>query len=151
MVNSTKKVKKCVDCLAEGITTNRKAPHPGPRCATHNRARKSKVRTKTHAQRIHDLYGLSTSDYWKIYAYQGSVCAICRRATGKRKRLSVDHDHKTGQVRGLCCSTCNSRVLGHLRDDPNAFQRAIDYLTKPPAEYVLGKRFVPEGGAPVNK
>src|SRR5699024_5017510 len=126
-----------------------KAPHPGPRCVSHHRAKAKARRNYNHGQHIQELYGLTTEEYWKIYNYQGGKCAICQRATGARKKLAVDHCHTTGQVRGLLCSTCNAKVLGHLRDDPNALQRAIDYLAKPPAEYVLGKRDVPEGGAPV--
>jgi hypothetical protein len=76
-----------------------------------------------------------------VLALQGGKCAICQRATGAARRLAVDHDHKQALldghdedqgcpncVRGLLCKTCNRNVLGHLRDDPAAFQRAIDYL-----------------------
>lgn len=63
---------------------------------------------------------------------QGGACAICRRATGKTRRLAVDHDHQSGQVRGLLCKPCN-RLLGHARDDVEFFERAGDYLSEPPA------------------
>lgn len=88
-------------------------------------------------------YGISADEYWLIYRYQLGTCAICQRATGVKKRLSVDHCHATGIVRGLLCSTCNSRVLGHLRDDTEALERAIDYLHHPPATRVIGHRVVP--------
>lgn len=90
------------------------------------------------------LYGLTAEEYWLIYAAQGGVCYICRRANGARKRLSVDHDHKTGFIRGLLCAPCNRDVIGHLRDDVEALQRAIDYLIYPPAFEVVGHRAVPE-------
>jgi hypothetical protein len=70
---------------------------------------------------------------------QGGRCYICRRATGARKRLAVDHDHTTGEVRGLLCSTCNFKVIGHLREEVAAFERCIEYLTNPPARQVLGR------------
>jgi hypothetical protein len=89
------------------------------------------------------VYGITADEYWSIYRYQMGRCFICERATGVRKKLSVDHCHATGIVRGLLCSTCNSRVLGHLRDDISAFERAIDYLTSPPAVQVIGERIVP--------
>lgn len=91
------------------------------------------------------IYGLTADQYWAIHAFQGGYCYICRRANGLgEKRLSVDHDHKTGIVRGLLCLKCNREILGHLRDDPEAFQRAIDYLDDPPAVQAIGKRFVPD-------
>jgi hypothetical protein len=82
------------------------------------------------------VYGLGPGDYERIYAAQGGRCAICRRATGATKKLAVDHDHATGEVRGLLCSSCN-RAIGHLRDDPEAFMRAQIYLVDPPARAVL--------------
>jgi Recombination endonuclease VII len=81
------------------------------------------------------VYGITAADYWNIYAWQGCRCYICERATGAgRKKLSVDHCHKTGAVRGLLCGPCNRDVLGHLRDDPEALLRAARYLTNPPAQ-----------------
>lgn len=142
--NVTAKRKPCVDCTDEGITTKRKAPHPGPRCATHHRA-KRRVRTAaTWAQRIWETYGITEEEYWLIYEYQGGKCHICQRATGARKRLSVDHCHATGTVRGLLCTACNRNVLGHLRDDPMALQRAAGYLIDPPAVRVIGLRITPD-------
>lgn len=131
--NVTAKRKPCVDCVAEGVTSKRKAPHPGPRCATHHRAKRSARRDTTWETRIMATYGITPAQYWAIYEEQGGRCYICRRATGLRKRLSVDHCHATGQVRGLLCTPCNRNVLGHLRDDTEAIQRAIDYLESYPA------------------
>ncbi|QFG10434.1 endonuclease VII [Mycobacterium phage Anthony] len=129
----TKPFKPCIDCVAEGITSKRKAPYPGPRCATHNRAKRSQRKSKSAETRWMSVYGITAAMYWLIYKFQGGKCYICRRATGARKRLSVDHCHKTGYVRGLLCQKCNRDVLGHLRDDPEALQRAIDYLNNYPA------------------
>jgi hypothetical protein len=88
-------------------------------------------------------YGIAGEDYWAIYEAQEGRCYICRRGTGARKRLSVDHCHKTGVVRGLLDTGCNKWVLGLLRDDTEALQRAIDYLDDPPAVRLLGERVVP--------
>lgn len=136
--------KRCKDCEAEGVTTKRKAPYPGPRCTTHHRRQKSRRREYSHRQHIEETYNISYDQYWAIYDSQGGRCYLCRRATGMRRKLSVDHDHSCcpkntscGQcVRGLLCSTCNN-IYGHLRDDVAAFQRAIDYLEYPPARAVL--------------
>jgi hypothetical protein len=135
--------KNCVDCAAEGITTNRKAPHPGPRCTTHHRAKRTVRKAGAQEARWAKVYGISSDEYWAIHRSQYGACAICERATGATKRLSVDHCHKTGVVRGLLCTTCNRHVLGHLRDDTDALQRAIDYLKYPPAFYAIGERVVP--------
>lgn len=134
----------CKDCRSEGITTRRKAPHPGPRCATHHRRVREKRRRASHAGHVTKTYGITAEEYDAIRKAQGGKCYICQRATGARRRLAVDHDHDTGYVRGLLCKTCNYRVLGHLRDDTEAFQRAIDYINNPPAFGVIGKRKVPD-------
>lgn len=139
------KRKPCVDCTAEGVTTKRKAPYPGPRCATHHRAKRVQRRTYSHSRHIAETYGITSEEYDRILEYQGGVCYICRRAKGNAKRrLSVDHCHSTGVVRGCLCSPCNKNVLGHLRDDTAALQRAIDYLDEPPAVSAIGKRIVPD-------
>lgn len=122
---------RCKDCEP---TSKRPAPHPGPRCATHHREITRARKQAAHARRVEDTYGLTGEQYWELYEIQGGACAICRRAKGTgRRKLAVDHDHETGEVRGLCCSPCNRDVLGHLRDDVEALQRAIDYLRNPPA------------------
>jgi len=93
-----------------------------------------------HRARLAKTYGLLLDDYDAIYEYQRGKCAICQRATGATKRLSVDHDHRIGAVRdavrGLLCSKCNG-MLGHARDDPAVFERAAAYLRSPPAREVL--------------
>ncbi|MFG2183693.1 endonuclease VII domain-containing protein [Nocardia iowensis] len=138
-----KPVKPCVDCTAELITTRRPTPHPGPRCATHHRARRSKLRKTSHSRHIEATYGITAAEYEQLLAHQAGTCFICRRATGARKRLAVDHSHSSGEVRGLLCKSCNRDVLGHLRDDVAAAQRVVAYLTDPPALRVIGRRVVP--------
>jgi hypothetical protein len=91
-----------------------------------------------------ERYGITPEQYWALYEHQGGTCYICQRATGKVKRLSVDHDHATGYVRGLLCGPCN-KILGHLRDDADAAYRAGNYLDYPIAFDVIGK--VKPGGA----
>jgi hypothetical protein len=83
------------------------------------------------------VYGLKPGQYEQLYGAQNGVCAICRRATGKTRALSVDHDHATGFVRGLLCSPCN-KILGHLRDDPNIALGIYFYLENPPAIKEIG-------------
>jgi hypothetical protein len=75
-----------------------------------------------------------------MLAAQDGVCAICRRPP-KTKRLEVDHDHKSGLVRGLLCWRCNHRVLGQAGDDAELLRSAAQYLDEPPAVPVIGEVF----------
>lgn len=77
-------------------------------------------------------FGITHQDYAKLFQNQDGLCAICKQpetATrlGKVKSLAVDHDHKTGRIRGLLCSDCNTGI-GKLKDDPEILQSAIQYL-----------------------
>lgn len=127
----------CKDCPAG---TKRPAPHPGPRCVTHHRAAVKARRLRAQESRVLSVYNLTAEQYDRIYLVQGGKCDICRRATGARKRLAVDHDHSCCNgptscgrcVRGLLCGTCN-KIVGHFRDDPDTFERGATYLTNWPS------------------
>lgn len=69
-------------------------------------------------------YGINLAERAELYAAQDGVCAICATVAAP---LCVDHDHATGEVRGLLCGDCN-RALGMLRDDADTLARAISYL-----------------------
>lgn len=141
--NVKAKRRSCVDCESEGVTSRRKAPHPGPRCVTHWRAKRSERKDVSWERRLITIYGITADEYYAILEAQGGKCYICQRATGLgRKRLSVDHCHKTGYIRGILCSFDN-RLLGHARDLIDFFQRCIDYLRNPPAYAIIGKRVAP--------
>lgn len=91
-------------------------------------------------QRIRTLktnFNLTPTDYDKIVDYQNGLCAICGNPP-KKVRLNVDHDHKTGLIRGALCFMCN-RVLGLFRDNLERFNKAMLYLDNPPAPYALGE------------
>lgn len=139
----SKPQKQCIDCEKAGITSKRKTPHPGPRCASHWRATRNARRSRTHSKHIEETYALSTEEYYEIIAAQGGKCAICQRATGARRKLSVDHCHSSGLVRGALCKPCNRNILGHARDDIAFFERCIEYLKNPPAQQVIGERVAP--------
>lgn len=124
-------------CKSCGSGTRKLTP-PGPRCASCHRALKAARKAASHEAYVLKTYGLKAGQYQALYEAQGGVCYICRRATGKTKKLAVDHDHRTGFVRGLTCSVDN-KMLGHFRDDPEALDRAAEYLRNPPAFDVIGK------------
>lgn len=62
---------------------------------------------------------------------QSGACAICREPSKQHRRLSVDHDHRTGLARGLLCHRCNLG-LGHFEDDVERLRTAIAYLDRDP-------------------
>ncbi len=87
-------------------------------------------------------YGITLEEYESMLAYQGGVCAICRKKPGKRN-LAVDHDHEVEKiegvrlsVRGLLCHKCNE-YLGHVGDDSFAGSRLMEYLECWPSGSVL--------------
>lgn len=79
-------------------------------------------------------YGINNLIYAKMLKNQKGVCAICKRKEkrilrGTKSMLSVDHNHKTGVIRGLLCYQCNA-ALGLFKDNIKLMKRAIKYLTK---------------------
>lgn len=69
-------------------------------------------------------YGIGQVQYDALLEAQGGVCAICSE---NRELLAVDHDHTTGEVRGLLCNPCN-RGIGLLKDDPDRMLAAAMYV-----------------------
>ncbi len=123
----------CKDCKS----TTRALSFPGPRCASCWRAETTRRKEVAHGLYVERTYDITAEEYKRLYKAQDGRCFICRRAFGITKRLAVDHDHKTGEVRGLLCSPCNN-MLGLIgRDDPEVFERAAEYLRNPPARKVL--------------
>jgi post-segregation antitoxin (ccd killing protein) len=72
-------------------------------------------------------FGLTIADYDEMLARQGGGCAICRTSPPERGSLHVDHDHSTGDVRGLLCVACNN-ALGAFRDSPDVLATAAEYV-----------------------
>lgn len=98
-----------------------------------------------HEARIGKTYGLTATDYDALLQAQGGRCAICR-ARPKSKRLAVDHEHKTGAVRGLLCSRCNHDLMGSAWDSLALVVALWHYLNTPPAS---GAWITPEKAPPV--
>lgn len=80
-------------------------------------------------EQLKDKYGISIEEYNTLYHKQGGVCGICHGKCS-RSRLSVDHCHETGRIRGLLCAKCN-RGLGFFNDNPVLIKRAIKWLVLP--------------------
>jgi hypothetical protein len=91
-----------------------------------------KYKARWSANHRFAVYGLTVERYLDLLESQNGVCAICARPEtakrgGQTKTLAVDHDHKTGLVRGLLCQSCNT-AIGLMNDDPQRMAAAIDYL-----------------------
>jgi len=111
----------------------------GPRGRICSDCRRKARSNATHRWRVEKTYGLEKGDYDKLLEGQEGRCAICGGT--RRQRLSVDHDHSTGVVRGLLCRLCNGRLLTAARDNPEILRAAADYLEKPPAIEIIGYRY----------
>jgi len=88
--------------------------------------------------RAHNLqkrYGISVDEYKTLLANHNFACAICKveisDTVGYKGGRSgvVDHNHETGDVRGILCSKCNL-VLGHARESTDILYQAIVYLSE---------------------
>ena len=86
----------------------------------------------------HDLrsnHGIMLEEYNRMLELQNNVCAICgepetsKEVNRKVKSLAVDHNHKTGKIRGLLCGKCN-KAIGLLQDNTELLQSAINYLNR---------------------
>lgn len=104
-----------------------------PCCLAYQRRYHNTVRPKNNAEtsrrnKLLREYGITPEQYDEMLAQQGGVCAICELPCKTGKRLAVDHDHKSGRVRGLLCMNCN-RGIGHFQDDARLTARATKYLT----------------------
>ena len=71
-------------------------------------------------------YNLEPHEYNKLVEDSNNLCMICKSPPG-HKSLHIDHDHKTGKVRGLLCHGCNT-AIGLMKDDINILIKAIEYL-----------------------
>lgn len=91
--------------------------------------------TDAYLRSLKAKYGLASDEYRALYFAQGGACYVCRKATGKARRLGVDHDHLSGEVRGLVCTgslnamTCNRLIAIYGRD---ALMRGAAMLSDPP-------------------
>lgn len=73
-------------------------------------------------------YGMTIDDYDRALEAQSFRCKICGSSKPDcRGRFAVDHNHATGEVRGLLCNSCNA-VLGHARENISILLSAIEYL-----------------------
>lgn len=104
-----------------------------------NQKKWSKTKTGTLSRRKAKLkkrHKLTLEKYDEMAEAQNGLCAICgnletmkHNKSGSIRRLSVDHNHKTGKLRGLLCANCNL-LIGYADENVKTLASAIKYLTK---------------------
>lgn len=104
---------------------------------------KAKARAKKRKEYFRDYrrenamkrYGITQIQYDEMLKKQKGACAVCKQKESAKsynskngpQRLSIDHCHTTGKVRGLLCFSCN-RAIGYLKDNTKLLAAAIKYL-----------------------
>jgi hypothetical protein len=117
-----------------------RAKHSREYVKNHPRVRKpGPFKSYPETSRRHKLernYGITDEDYQRFFDEQNGVCAICgqpetatMKRTGKLRKLSVGHCHKTGKIRALLCTGCN-QAYGCLREDPVRIRALLAYAEK---------------------
>lgn len=82
-------------------------------------SRRNHLRTK---------YGITPEQYNQLLNEQNGCCALCDRHYSEfKKRLAVDHNHITGEIRGILCDYCNRRLVGRHRD-ATLLRKIADYV-----------------------
>lgn len=111
----------CTSCYEKQL----RKEHPG-RLAAYNKQRREKNPDWKRKSHLLGKYGITESEYQRLAEEQGGQCLLCGFTPTKR-HLDVDHDHTTGEVRGLLCNPCN-RALGRLGDSEQGLQRILSYV-----------------------
>lgn len=96
-----------------------------------------KKRSLSYRQsKLQSKFGITLEEYQTMWDAQGGVCAICGRPetildhrSKKIRWLAVDHNHETGEVRGLLCSNCN-KAVGLLHEDIEVIKNVVKYLER---------------------
>lgn len=87
-------------------------------------------------QKIKNKFGITIDQYNEMLLKQNNKCAICGKHQNENKKsLAVDHNHKTGHVRGLLCYNCNISI-GKLGDDLFGLIKAVDYIIEAEKEWL---------------
>lgn len=72
-------------------------------------------------------YGITLEEKKSIFDLQNGVCGICGKDNHGGKNWHIDHNHVTGEVRGILCSGCNV-MIAHAHDNPNTLELGAAYL-----------------------
>lgn len=99
---------------------------------TKTRVKEYQSKPTTKEKRLHyyltTYFGITKEDYNNLLKEQNHTCAICNKVDPTpNRRLAVDHNHKTNEIRGLLCGKCNI-ALGLFDDNTDLMLKAIEYL-----------------------
>ena len=126
--------KRCRDSVANVYAHQYYLAHKKEKSDYYKRRWKSEnYKQIARKSRLKRRYGLSVDDYNKMFQQQNGVCAICGEVETKHdrygniKNLQVDHNHSTGEIRGLLCFMCNAGI-GMFDDNILNLRSAIKYL-----------------------
>lgn len=108
--SKTRLTSQCKEC-------NRK------RVNAYNKANPEKKREQNYKAR----YGVTLEEHTILYKKQNGKCATCN---DELIPGVIDHDHNTGEIRGLLCNPCNS-ALGFAKDNIQTLRNMIEYLKRP--------------------
>lgn len=89
-----------------------------------NKTTFTRLNRESHFRRY---FGITVDQYEAMLSAQGGVCAICGGTNRDGRNLAVDHDHATGDIRGLLCGSCNPS-LGKMKDSPELLRKAALYI-----------------------
>lgn len=117
----------CIDCAK----AKAKQDYQERGGATYSREQARKWRAanprENKSLKLKHAFGITIEDYERILDSQNGVCAICISVPKPEQYLCVDHDHATGEVRGLLCHSCN-KGIGFFEDIPLRLIAAARYL-----------------------
>lgn len=120
---------KCQVCHNESVTTWRAENKErwGRYMKEYRKKNADRIRESDRRRWLMTKYGITPKEYDELLVKHDSNCHVCHKPSFGR--LIVDHDHVTGQIRGLLCHGCNLGI-GHLQDDPEVMASALDYVRK---------------------
>lgn len=88
------------------------------------------MKQKDRKNMLKRFWNMSVKEYETLSNKQNGTCALCDKTeSNPHKRLCIDHDHKTGKIRGLLCDNHN-RAMGLFKDSIEDLEKAIEYLKK---------------------
>lgn len=118
---------------SRAISARYRAAHPDRIEAYQRSERFKEVQWKAYLKRC---YGITPEQYYDLRNKQDGRCALCTnpfdplQPNGKpSKGTHIDHDHRTGKIRGMLCGKCN-RGIGMFNEDVGLLRKAIEYLER---------------------
>ena len=90
-------------------------------------ANPEKVAESSRKRKLQSQFNLTLAEYDDLAQNGCEICGAMQSSSGNR--LSVDHDHDTGQVRGILCQACNV-AIGLMCDNPDRLRLAVIYLER---------------------